>query len=135
MEESIQIGKKYMEVLIEARTPRTVDDFNRYSGTTIDKALSFLKELIDETDFSGRAILFYSGYAGFSLLDSEGEPYGVLFYEGNRYGLEDAIQGRGWYFGRGSFSTRANPVTIDIIGRTIKELSGKNEYRTSPVRM
>lgn len=84
---------------------RAVKDFNTYSGTNVDDALKFLEKVVEETDKSldkssdsYDATLFYSGYAGWALLDDTGRTFGVIAYDSNRYGLEDAHQGSGWEY-------------------------------------
>lgn len=78
--------------------PNTKEDFERYSGTTLEKAIEYLKMFFDEfKNVKMTADLFYSGYAGWALYDENDEVFAYLLYDSNRYGLEDAHQGSGWY--------------------------------------
>jgi hypothetical protein len=59
-----------------------VRDFESFTKLTADQAIDVLKYIIDNTPFkSGRADIFYSGYAGWSLYDKSGKNIGGLYYD------------------------------------------------------
>lgn len=110
-------------------------DFDWLSGITTEDAIKFLKVFIDNTPEAspGMAKLFYSGYAGWTLMDENGEPYAYLMYDKTKYGLEDATEGRGWELR----STRTNYTDIpysDIMKmkRWVEKVSSKYNKPSKP---
>lgn len=89
--------KYYKNVKITHRHSTSVKEFDRFSGIKYSDALKFLYKIIDLCKFEGVAELFYSGYAGWTLYDNNGEQLCYVMYDCNQYGLEDATQGKGWY--------------------------------------
>lgn len=96
--ESRRFTEEYKDCIIRW-DDKTKKDFDWLSGITTEDAIKFVKAFIDNnvTGFSpGVVELFYSGYAGWRLMDENEEPFALLMYDKTKYGLEDATQGRGW---------------------------------------
>ena len=112
---------------------RVKDDFDKYSGIDTECAVKFIKKVIDEFNWNGSATLFYSGYAGWCLKDEDEEKFGLIMYDKTKYGLDDATQGKGWYF-KSSYNTHSNISQNDInkIKNIIINLAKSNDVPKKP---
>lgn len=121
------------EFKIDFQKSGTIDDFNKYSGTDFKKAKKFLdltlQNIPEWNDY--RFKLFYSGYAGFIIIDEYGDKIGYLMYDKNKYGLEDATEGKGWYL---KPAQGKESLCRDWI-RIVERLAQQRDFKPGKIRM